>query len=103
VLVLAFDGIVLFSLVTRHGTKSHVLFFLYVASLDRGIAGDGKDQHSFYFSAWACVVTSYGLLDEWLIAADSSGVKAFIASWPHRAPAWICIMFLSLCSLVRIA
>jgi hypothetical protein len=66
-----------------------------------GIAGDAKGQFSFYYSAWVCVVTSYHLLDAWLIAADDSkGVKAFITSWPNRAPAWLCIMPLSLSTLV---
>lgn len=67
-----------------------------------GIAGDSKGQYSFYFSTWACLVSSFFALDAWLqeSADDNGGVKAFVTSWPNRAPAWICIAVLSLSTLV---
>lgn len=67
-----------------------------------GIAGDSKGQYSFYFSSWACLFSSFFALDAWIqeSADDNGGVKAFVRSWPNRAPAWICIAVLSLSTLV---
>jgi hypothetical protein len=67
-----------------------------------GIAGDSKGQFSFYFSTWACLLSCFFALDAWLqeSADDNGGVKAFVTSWPNRAPAWICIAVLSLSTLV---
>lgn len=65
-----------------------------------GIAGDGKQQYSLYFSAWACCLTSYGMLERWWVDYGWSSFKAFISSWPYRAPAWICILFVSALTLI---
>jgi hypothetical protein len=65
-----------------------------------GIAGDSKGQYSFYFSTWACLLSCFFALDAWLQESADEGVKAFVTSWPNRAPAWICIAVLSLSTLV---
>jgi hypothetical protein len=65
-----------------------------------GIAGDGKGQYSLYYSSWLCTITCYWMLERWFVAADWPSLKSFIASWPNRAPAWICIMVLSIFTLI---
>jgi len=65
-----------------------------------GIAGDGKGQYSLYYSAWVCCLTTYWILERWWVACNWSSFKAFITSWPNRAPGWLCIMFLSLFTLI---
>lgn len=68
-----------------------------------GMAGDARGQDSFYYSSWVSVLTSFGLLDGWLIdAGDTDGVRAFISSWPNRAPAWLCIVVMSVATLVSV-
>jgi len=61
-----------------------------------GVAGDGKGQFSLYFSTWVGCIASFAVLEKWAVAAGWSSLKPFIASWPYRAPVWICIMFLSI-------
>jgi hypothetical protein len=68
----------------------------------RGIAGDGKGQYNLYFSTWACFWTSIWTLERWLVSCGHSSFKAFMASWPHRAPGWIAIFVFSLLDLVCI-
>ena len=68
----------------------------------RGIAGDGKGQYNLYFSTWACFCTSSWTLERWLVSCGHSSFKAFMASWPHRAPGWIAIFVFSLIDLVCI-
>jgi len=60
-----------------------------------GVAGDGKKQFNLYFSAWACCISSYWILERWTVASGWSSLKQFITSWPYRAPGWLCILFLS--------
>jgi hypothetical protein len=103
-----------------------------VATAVSGMAGDGKGQYSLYYSYWACTCTSYWILERCGVAAGwvrlptmcgagssapciptnarsvlfvnhlQSSLKSFISSWPHRSPAWICIMVLSFLTLVRV-
>mmetsp|Transcript_233 Transcript_233/g.350 ORF Transcript_233/g.350 Transcript_233/m.350 type:complete len:424 (-) Transcript_233:46-1317(-) len=68
----------------------------------RGICGDGKGQFNLYFSTWACCATSVWILERWLVAYGLSSMKAFLASWPNRAPGWIAIFFLSLSVLLSV-
>jgi hypothetical protein len=56
-----------------------------------GIAGDGKGQFNLYYSTWCCCWTSYWTLERWLVAYGWASFKAFISSWPFRAPGWIAI------------
>lgn len=65
----------------------------------RGIAGDGRGQYNLYYSTWGCCWTCYWTLERWLVAYGWASFKAFISSWPFRAPGWIavcCSSFLSL-------
>ena len=64
-----------------------------------GIAGDGKGQYNLYFSTWACFVTCVWTLDRWLVAKGMSSLKAFLASWPNRAPG--CKIYLSVAKVGR--
>ncbi|GKY91445.1 hypothetical protein MPSEU_000116800 [Mayamaea pseudoterrestris] len=67
----------------------------------QGIAGDGKQQYSIYYSVWACCLVSYyWILEKYLMDAGWSSLQSFIASWPYRAPAWICISIFSLFTFI---
>ena len=57
----------------------------------RGIAGDGKAQYNLYYSTWGCCWTCIWTLERWLVAYGWASFKAFISSWPFRAPGWIAI------------
>jgi len=61
----------------------------------RGIAGDGKGQQNLYYSTWGCCLTAYWTLERWWMAYGWSSFKAFISSWPFRAPGWIAIFCMS--------
>jgi hypothetical protein len=67
-----------------------------------GIAGDGKEQYSLFYSSWTCCLVSYlWILEKYLMDAFGwSSFQGFISSWPYRAPAWICIGIFSLFTLV---
>ncbi|KAL7561189.1 hypothetical protein ACA910_004116 [Epithemia clementina (nom. ined.)] len=65
-----------------------------------GIAGDGKEQYSLYFSCWACCFASYWVLERWWVAAGLASLKAFITSWPYRSPGWLCIFFMGVFTLI---
>lgn len=58
-----------------------------------GVCGDGKEQYSLYYSTWTCVLCSYWLLERWWVDCKLASFKSFIASWPNRAPGWLCILF----------
>ena len=68
----------------------------------QGLAGDGRQQYSLYYSAWVCVYASFfQILEPWWVAAGwKSSLSAFVRSWPHRAPGWLCILALALIDLV---
>lgn len=34
-----------------------------------GIAGDGKEQYSLYYSTWGCCLLSYSVLERWWVQA----------------------------------
>lgn len=61
----------------------------------KGIAGDGKEQYSLYYSAWTCCFSSYWILERWWVECGLASFKSFITSWPYRAPGWLCILFLN--------
>ena len=67
----------------------------------QGVAGDGKQQYSLYYAAWtSCLVSYYWILEKYLMDAGWSSFQSFIASWPYRAPAWICITIFSLFTFI---
>lgn len=66
----------------------------------RGIAGDGRGQYNLYYSTWGCCWTCYWTLERWLVAYGWASFKAFISSWPFRAPGWIAVCFSSFMSLM---
>uniref|UniRef100_A0A7S2UAY0 Uncharacterized protein n=1 Tax=Attheya septentrionalis TaxID=420275 RepID=A0A7S2UAY0_9STRA len=66
----------------------------------RGIAGDGKGQFNLYFSTWVSCYASIWTLEKWVVAAGHSSYRAFMASWPHRAPGWIRLFVLSLSNML---
>ena len=70
----------------------------------QGVAGDGKGQYSLYYSAWVNVYAAFfAVLEPWWLAAGwKSSLRAFVQSWPHRAPGWLCLWALSLMNLVWI-
>ena len=83
------------------------LFFWWIAIAGwqtsvQGLAGDGRQQYSLYYSAWVCVYASFfQVLEPWWVAAGwKSSLSAFIQSWPHRAPGWLCILALTSVDLV---
>jgi hypothetical protein len=65
-----------------------------------GIAGSGKAQFNIYFSVWILCLTSLWILERWWIDYGWSSFRSFITSWPYRAPAWICIIILSVFDMI---
>jgi hypothetical protein len=65
-----------------------------------GIAGDGKSQYSLYCAGWLGCLISWWCLEKWWVAAGWSSWQSFVMSWPYRAPAWLCIMFLSMFTFI---
>lgn len=65
-----------------------------------GLAGDGRGQYSLYYSCWVCALVCFWMLERWWVAAGWSSFQSFISSWPHRSPAWLCIMILSFFTLI---
>ena len=65
-----------------------------------GIAGDGKGQYSLYYSTWGCCLASWWCLERWSVSAGFSSLQAFVTSWPYRAPGWLCMMVLSVFTLI---
>lgn len=58
----------------------------------KGIAGDGKGQYNIYFSTWFCLFCAISVVESKMMEHDWPSIKAFIKSWPHRAPGWIAIL-----------
>jgi hypothetical protein len=65
-----------------------------------GIAGSGKAQFNIYFSVWILCLTSLWILERWWIDYGWSSFRSFVTSWPYRAPAWICIIILSVLDMI---
>jgi hypothetical protein len=65
-----------------------------------GIAGSGKGQFNIYFSVWILCLTSLWILERWWIDYGWSSFRSFVTSWPYRAPAWICIIILSVFDMI---
>lgn len=66
----------------------------------QGICGEGKGQYNLYFSTWACCWTSIWTLERWMVASGLASLKQFMASFPNRAPGFLALFVLSLCTLL---
>jgi hypothetical protein len=66
----------------------------------QGIAGDGSQQFTIYYSSWLCGLVSYWVMEKYLIDAGWSSFMGFISSWPYRAPVWISIALVSIFTFI---
>ena len=97
-------------LVFKDGSKLELLLIVFIViwwtvatavqTTVKGIAGDGKGQYNLYYSTWGCCWTAYWTLEKWLVAYGWASFKAFISSWPFRAPGWIAICGFSFMTLM---